>query len=267
MSKKFLREHFQITKVVPECTDVKTFRFDKPMKAGAGQFVMVQEPGGEEKPFSVSYTDPLGITFRKVGPFTERLYNMDEGDVLNIQGPFGRGFSFEYIRNVHIVAGGCGAPPLALLAEQLKRKDRIVVHNVDVLLGAKSEEYLLFEERFRSVADSVTVVTDDGSKGEKGFVTEYMDRLPIRNSNYVAACGPEKMMELVAQYAAEITEPENIQLSLERYMGCGRGLCGKDDFGGLCICQDGPVMGYDVIKGIPDFCKFKLDKSGRKVSI
>lgn len=267
MGKKFLREPFQITGVVPECTDIKTFMFDRPMKAGAGQFVMVQEPGGEEKPFSVSYTDPLGITFRRVGPFTERLYNMDKGNVLNVQGPFGRGFSFEYLEDVHIVAGGCGAPPLALLAEQLKGTGNPVVHKVNVLLGAKSEEHLLFEERFRSVVGSVTVVTEDGSKGEQGLVTKYMNRLPIRNPNYVATCGPEKMMKHVAQYAVEITRPERIYLSLERYMGCGRGLCDKCDFGGLCVCQDGPVFGYDIIKDIHDLGKFKLDKSGKRVPI
>jgi len=131
-------------------------------------------------------------------------------------------------------------------------------------LGAKTVDEMIMERRFK---DPI-VTTDDGSYGEKGFVTDALKRYDLKTltnpRTKAAICGPEKMMYKAAEILKNCIPPENIYISVERLMKCGAGLCGSCDFGGYRVCVDGPVFTYKEIMNVPDFGKFKKDRCGRK---
>ena len=251
-------EECEIIDIVNEANNVKTFLFNKTIDANPGQFVMVWLPGISEKPFSLSYNN--GLTVKKLGPFTTALFDLHVGDKLFIRGSYGNSFlDFSKDSNKYLIAGGTGAAPLAFFAEWLKERPT-------VLLGAKTKDELIFEKRFRNVAD-ILISTDDGSYGTKGMVTDLFDKMNVKSNSKFFICGPERMILECAQKALKYTQGENIILSLERYMKCGYGICGGCEIGGLRICIDGPVFCYKTISELTDFGKFKRDKTGKKVEL
>ena len=266
------RKPFEITEVRDEATNVKTFLLDKDIKTVPGQYVMIWLPWdkleetGAEKPFSVSYTEPLGITVKEVGPFTKALFEKEEGDKVFVRGPLGNGFKMGTMINLHNVGGGTGIVSLALLAEDIIKYG--FNSKVTSFLGAKSSNDLIFEDRLRKCGE-VHISTEDGSKGKKGLVTDLLEEYEFPNVwwSKAAVCGPEKMMYNSVKILEEQIEPKNIYLSLERLMKCGSGLCGSCRFGKYTICVDGPVKTYEKIKNVPDFGNFKRDRCGRKVPL
>jgi dihydroorotate dehydrogenase electron transfer subunit len=250
-------ENCEIIDIMDEADGVKTFVFDNKIVAKPGQFVMVWLPGISEKPFSLSSDN--GITVKKLGTFTEKLFNLQIGDKLFIRGPYGNSFlDFAREGDKYLIAGGTGAAPLAFFAEWLDKKPT-------VFLGARVRDEIIFENRLRRVAN-VLVSTDDGSYGIKGMITELFNKLSPKKNSQFFICGPEKMMFAAAKKALEHTKPENIVLSLERYMKCGYGICGNCETGGLRVCTDGPIFSYKTISST-DFGKFRRDKAGKKVEI
>jgi dihydroorotate dehydrogenase electron transfer subunit len=149
-----------------------------------------------------------------------------------------------------------GAAPLAPLAEALK-------NNVITILGAKTEDELLFAERFKS-AGSLWKTTDDGSTGHKGPTVDLLDM--IQSYNEIVSCGPEKMMRKVLDHATVAGVPS--QFSLDRYIKCGVGLCGSCciDPSGLRVCSDGPVFAGAQLQE-SDFGVYIHDATGRKVNL
>lgn len=264
---------FEITEIREEGKDVRTFLFDKDVDAVPGQFVIAWIPNVAEKPFSLSYINPLGITVKKrklhSSVFTPALFELEEGGKVWIRGPYGNGFPIDELHysQVYILGGGIGSAPLALLAEKIESSA------ITNYLGADSYDELIFEDRFEKVG-TTHIATKDGSKGEKGIVTDLFKRFELRELSSeqtislkyskAAICGPEKMLLTSAQIVETYLNPNNIHISLERYMKCGRGLCGSCEFGGYRICVDGPVMSYDQIKTIKDFGNFKKDRAGKK---
>jgi dihydroorotate dehydrogenase electron transfer subunit len=251
---------FKITEIRRETDSLRTFLFDKSIEALPGQFVFAWIPGISEKPFSLSYSNPLGITVRKLKHFTSALFDLKEGDSVWIRGPYGNGFPIDKLNSskvVYIIGGGTGIAPLALLAEKLR--------NVEVIsfLGAKTADEVILKERFEKVSKTY-ITTEDGSEGDKGLVTDTLRKHAIMKNSMAAICGPERMLSSTAQILTEHIEPSNIYLSLERYMKCGRGACGSCEFGGYRICVDGPVFSYGKVKTIGDFGNFKKDRAGRK---
>jgi len=245
----------KITKIVDENPLVKTFFLDTEIDARPGQFLMVWLPGVDEKPVSISYSRPLGITVRKVGKFTEKLFESKPGDLLGIRGPYGNGFSTSK-KNCVVVGGGIGIPPITVLAEKIKPT---------AIVGARTKEDLLFVKRLEKCSKKVVVMTDDGSAGEKGFVTDALERvLSSGKVECVYACGPEKMLVRCLEIANKHKVPA--ELSLERYMKCGIGICGNCVLGESRICRDGPVYAGEQLKGT-EFGKAKLDRSGTAVPI
>ncbi len=248
-----LPEIVKIIKITQENPHVKTFFFDKNIQAKPGQFVMVWIPGLDEKPFSLSYVGKeTGITVEEKGKFTKRLFQMKEGDKIGIRGPYGN--SFELKANACVVAGGCGIAPLSTLIENLK--------NPFVILGARSKDRLIFEKRF----PNAKITTDDGSFGEKGFVTDVLKNvLKDRKSEVIYTCGPEVMMKNVF----EICESHKIgcQASLERYMKCGFGVCGQCEVNGFRVCKEGPVFSSESLREMKGFGGFARLKSGERVSV
>ena len=227
----------RLLRVSPAGSRVVTLELDLSLAARPGQFVMVWLPGVDEKPFSLVSDDPVTLTVLRVGPFTERMQRLREGDVLYLRGPLGNGFSLSG-GNPLLVAGGCGAAPLAFLARRLGETGR----RVTVALGARSRDELLLVDSFTRYGAELCLSTEDGTAGERGLVTELARRLLAQGRHdRVYACGPAPMLERVAELCRQHRLAG--ELSWEAYMRCGIGVCGSCDRGdGLLVCRDGPVF-------------------------
>ena len=137
---------------------------------------------------------------------------------------------------------------------------------VDILIGARTSAELIFVERAKKLSNEVHLSTDDGTKGRKGTVVE-MAREHLSNKSYdlVLGCGPERMLAALFQECDVAGVP--CQLSLERYMKCGVGLCGSCVIDGLRVCADGPVFSGEVLRGLPEFGRCKRDECGRSIRL
>jgi dihydroorotate dehydrogenase electron transfer subunit len=252
-----------IKEVVQETPRIKTVILDEKVRAKPGQFVMLWLPGVDEKPMSISYhKKEMGITFLIHGPFTTRLGEMRAGDRVGFRGPFGRGFELKG-KKILLVGGGVGVPPLAALADDALDAGL----DVTAVIGAVTRDGLLFVERLEKAGAKVMTSTDDGSAGRKGFVTDVMGELLEKESfDTCYTCGPEVMMAKVLQQAKAASIP--IQLSLERYMKCGFGICGHCvmDGSGMRVCKDGPVFTGEEVSGLTEFGRYRRDASGAKTS-
>jgi dihydroorotate dehydrogenase electron transfer subunit len=244
-----------ILQVKQETPSVRTFFLDTSFPFSPGQFVMVWVPGTDEIPMALSSEN--SITVQKVGDATTALFGLGEGGKLGIRGPFGNGFS--KAEKFLAIAGGVGAAPLLPLA----RADSVMT----LLLGARTESELLFIDQLDECTD-VIIATDDGSLGQKGFVTQLMDDLNLGAYDRIAVCGPEVMMRAVLAKVDEKGIAHKTEFSLHRYMKCGIGVCGSCciDPSGLRVCRDGPVFpGDKLLKS--EFGYYMRDASGRKKNI
>jgi dihydroorotate dehydrogenase electron transfer subunit len=226
------------------------------------------------RPFSFAEVTPDGdktfaeLLYCVVGPATVRMTTLSIGDGIDIIGPLGRGYKIpEGKKTVLLVGGGMGTPPLQHLAQNLTARNK----GIDVLslAGAKTAEGLPFEGRLDEISQNLgfcvlefakygvesIVATDDGSAGYHGLVTDYLvewlEKTDIPYDDIIiCACGPESMLAAVAKIAAE--KNVNCQLSMERRMACGIGLCqscaveckvtnSNETIYKMC-CQDGPVF-------------------------
>ncbi len=217
--------------------EIRAFRFHKGFDFKAGQFVMVWLPRIGEKPFSLAWKDMIIV--KKVGPFTSRLFELKEGDRLWIRGPYGRGFE-PVGKRAALVGGGIGIPPLYAFARAYKNR----FDEITMIYGARSKEDLVPLD-VRNYVNEVVITTDDGSAGRKGFPT---DVLAERKKNFgqVYACGPEPMLKAVLQ----VMNYQNVQISAERYMKCGIGVCGSCNLGKYLVCRDGPVFDGFQLRGL-----------------
>lgn len=194
----------------------------------------------------------LDILYCVLGPATLRMKTLKAGDQINLIGPLGNGFKILKDKKLAIlVAGGMGAPPLRHLAKELK--NQCPQTEIIVMAGAKSVSELPYP-------DKALISTDDGSAGFKGFVTEMLagwlkDKKPDSGKTIIYTCGPEAMMSQVAVISGKL----NIacQVSLERMMACGTGLCQScavkcinkqtKETGYKLCCKDGPVFWADEV--------------------
>jgi dihydroorotate dehydrogenase electron transfer subunit len=214
------------------------FNYCLPFKPG--QFIMLWIPGIDEKPYTISFHSKtrFGITIEAKGIFSQKAISLQRGDLIGIRGTFGNGFDINDNNKIVIVAGGCGMAPLSTLVEKVNQ-------NITFIHGARSKEYILYPDRFDTER---LFCTDDGSFGHRGLVTDILDEqiLSGRHFDMVYACGPEIMMYNVFK----ICEKHNIpcQVSLERYMRCGFGVCGACVCGRQVVCKDGPVFGSKALR-------------------
>jgi dihydroorotate dehydrogenase electron transfer subunit len=193
----------------------------------------------------------IGLLYRIVGQGTRLLSRMVPGQGLDLVGPLGRSFSVPGGTDTAIlVAGGLGVAPLFFLAQDLVRRG-MPVH---FLLGARSRQQLLCEDRLQALGVHLAVSTDDGSKGFPGLVTGLLEDVLGRGdlagrSPCLYVTGPEPMMKAVAGQAHGRRLPA--QFSLERHMACGVGAClgcvlrGRTERGDPVyrrVCLDGPVF-------------------------
>ena len=254
---------FLVTHRTAETADSATLRL---APAGAalpafrpGQFTMLCRPGIGEVAISVS-GDPaagdgsLTQTIRNVGAVSGALCRARPGDLVGARGPFGTCWDLDPARgdDLLIVAGGVGLAPLrpVLLSALARRRD---YRRVTLIAGARAPDEFLFRGQLRDWAATpglaVELTIDQaaaGWAGTVGFVTEPLRRLdldPARTSAFL--CGPEVMMRLCARMLlGQGLSASQIQVSLERNMKCGVGLCGHCQLGPLLLCRDGPVLSW-----------------------
>jgi len=259
-----LKRHVgRIVDIVDEAEDIKSFYIKVPTlkRVIPGQFVMVWVVGFEEIPISPSLHegDILRLTVAKVGETTSAMHRLKVGDKLIIRGPYGRGFSIN-CKSAILVGGGYGVAPLIFLARVLKARGC----KIAFLVGAKTANKLLFlEEAKRLNLDIVACSTEDGSKGFKGLVVDLIETLNVKEYDNLMACGPEKMLVAIVKRYSKLL---NVEVSLERYMKCGVGICGSCAINGLLVCKDGPVFKSEELEGT-DFGKFIRNASGSREPI
>lgn len=252
---RVLRRRAETPDVVTLDIDAGRFPF------APGQFNMLSAFGQGEVAISISGDPgrgPLVHTIRAVGRATTALCALRPGDRLGIRGPFGQGWpvSAMHGRDVVIVAGGVGLPPLraalyAVLAER-ERFGRVVL-----LYGSRSPRDLLFAReiaRWRSRLDLDVDVTVDAApptwRGRVGVVTRLITSARF-DAGHAAAfvCGPEVMMRFaVSALRDRGLAADAMWVSLERNMQCGVGVCGHCQLGPFVVCRDGPVFRLDRVE-------------------
>jgi dihydroorotate dehydrogenase electron transfer subunit len=135
---------------------------------------------------------------------------------------------------------------------------------VEAIVGAKTKPELVLGKKMSIVANRMYITTDDGSQGRQGTVLdELKEVLKEHEFDCVYACGPERMLYGVALLCKE--NGADCQLSLERYMKCGFGVCGSCDIGGKLVCKDGPVFKGEEALSFEEFGKSHRDGSGMKI--
>ena len=247
----------EISKVMQEGKGQKSFFFKHSMECKPGQFLMVWIPGIDEKPMAVSYWNKKGFAFtsQAIGNFTNALDKMKKGYKLGIRGPYGNRFSVK--NDACVVAGGVGLSSVSTLIDKLK--------NPLIIYGARSKEHLIYLKRYKN--KNMVITTDDGSFGRKAFTTAALNEILSKNKKIkiVYTCGPEIMMKKVFDLCQK--HKIECEASLERYMACGFGICGKCMINDRICCMDGPIFNSKQLNKMSEFGNFARLKSGRKVTI
>lgn len=219
-----------------------------------GQFVQVLADNSPttflRRPISINFinktTNELWLLIQKVGDGTRAIANYKPGDYINILLPLGNSFTLpagDKEQNLLLIGGGVGTAPMLFLGAALKEKG----FTPTFLLGARSQKDLMQLDDFQKFGNVYTT-TEDGSHGEKGYVTNHsvLSDIPF---DRIYTCGPKPMMVAVAKYASA----QNItcEVSLENTMACGIGAClccvEKTTNGHVCVCTEGPVFNIDKL--------------------
>lgn len=246
----------KICDTVEESPGVKTFFFKWNVDFVPGQFIMVWIPLIDEKPFAISYVqkDIVGISVLKRGVFTQALHNKKTGDIIGIRGPYGKGFDLQTDLNACVVGGGIGMASLAILADRLR--------GATIIQGARTSSELIYQNRF----PGMKLCTEDGTVGFKGTTVDFLkELLKTQVFSKVYTCGPEKMMYKIVELCKN--RGIDCEVSLDRYMKCGFGICGQCDCSGQRVCIDGPVFNTTELNRMDDFGRITILKTGERVSI
>ncbi|MBE0535076.1 MAG: dihydroorotate dehydrogenase electron transfer subunit [Phycisphaerae bacterium] len=244
-----------------------TGAIDKPLRDAAAKKILLRRPFSFSDVHLAGDSPPavcVEILYCVLGPSTLRMTTLKPDDVVSVIGPLGNGFSVPRGKRLAVlIAGGMGSPPLQHLAEYLRSNypDMRVI----VFAGAKTLDDFPFivnvldggrcvPDEFARLGDEAYVATDDGSAGAKGLVTDCADAWLAQHAvqaedAIVYACGPEPMLAAVASLAEK--HGLDCQVSMERMMACGIGVCqscavetraaaGETEYR-LC-CKDGPVF-------------------------
>ena len=223
-------------------------------KAEPGQFIILRvDDEGERIPLTIADYDrekgTITIIFQIVGATTIKLNALDEGDYIkDFVGPLGVPTHTDGLKKVCIVGGGVGCAIAYPIAKKLHNLG-CVVHSI---IGFRNKDLVILEDEFKNVSDKLIVMTDDGSYGEKGVVTNPLQKLIDNNENYdeVITIGPLIMMKFVVK----TTKPFNIKttVSMNPIMIDGTGMCGG------CRLTVGGKTKFACVDG-PDFDGFEVD--------
>ncbi len=212
-----------------------------------GQFVIVRKDGmGERIPLTIADSDPVKGTItlicQEAGRTSKEIQSMGKGDsFLDIVGPLGRPTHLDRFGTVILVAGGYGVATINPIAKGLRGLGNRIV----VIIGARTKEFVIWEDQIKMVSDEVYVTTDDGSYGRKGLVLDELKRIVVDNAQrpgLVVTVGPIPMMKAVCAFTSALGIPT--YTSLNSIMLDGTGMCGscRVTIGGEVkfVCVDGP---------------------------
>jgi ferredoxin--NADP+ reductase len=245
VTKKELAQNIKLVEVLaPEIAE----------KAQPGQFVILRvDEKGERFPLTlVDWNRRKGtitLIFLEVGVSTKKLGMLEEGDaVMDVAGPLGNPSEIKNYGTVSVVGGGVGTASAYPIARALKEAGNKVIS----IIGAKTAGLLILENEMKKVSDELHISTDDGTKGQKGFVSDVLKMLIQKgyHFNLAYAIGPAVMMRAVA----EVTRPYNIKtiVSLNSIMVDGMGMCGA------CRVSVGGETKFACVDG-PEFDAHKVD--------
>lgn len=251
----------KIKKVQQLNTDTFLIRIeseDISKNAKAGQFINIKCCEGLDaylrRPISICSINreqkTFDIVYQVRGKGTQILCNFEAGDEVDVMGPLGHGFTInDKHEHIVVVGGGIGTFPLLQLLKDHPAKKKTAI------LGYRTRELVVMEDEFKKNCDELLIATDDGSYGEKGFVTSLLEKkIQEELVDMVYFCGPSIMMKLGVKMLLARNIP--CEVSMEQRMGCGVGAClvcacktrKGDDWDYSHVCKDGPIFkGEDVI--------------------
>lgn len=239
--------------------------------AKAGQFIIFRaEENGERVPLTIADIDKeigaLTIVFMAVGYSTKKLAELNAGDELvDIVGPLGQPTHIKKYGTVVCLAGGYGAAPCYLIAKAFKDAE----NKVYMIMGARTKELIFWEDKMKNACDELFITTDNGTLGEKGFVTQVLERIMNKEKvDYAIAVGPMPMMRAVAN----LTKDKGIytEASMNPIMVDGTGMCGacRVTVGGETkfACVDGPDFDAHLIDfdEVINRCKIYKDEEQKR---
>ena len=221
--------------------------------AQAGQFIIFRAGEDDERvPLTIADVDKekgvLTLVFMAVGYSTKKLASLNAGDeIADIVGPLGQPTHIKNYGTVVCLAGGYGAAPCYLIAKAFKEAG----NKVYMIMGARNKDLIFWSDKMKSACTELFITTDDGTMGEKGFVTQVLERLMNREKiDYAIAVGPMPMMRAVAN----MTRDKGIytEASMNPIMVDGTGMCGA------CRLTVGGEVKFACVDG-PDFDAHKID--------
>ena len=221
--------------------------------AKAGQFIIFRaDENGERVPLTIADVNKekgeLTLVFMAVGYSTKELAALEVGDeIADIVGPLGKPTTIKKYGTVVCLAGGYGAAPCYLIAKAFKDAG----NKVYMIMGARNKDLIFWADKMKDACTELFITTDDGSMGEKGFVTQVMERLMAQEKiDYAIAVGPMPMMRAVAN----LTREKGIftEASMNPIMVDGTGMCGA------CRVTVGGEVKFACVDG-PDFDAHKID--------
>ena len=247
MNKILHKEHFseKVFKLVVEAPLIARSR-----KAGHFVIVRVGEKG-ERMPLTIAEADPVAGTItlvvQEVGLSSTRLCELNEGDyITDVVGPLGQATHIEKFGTVVCAGGGVGVAPMLPIVQALKAAGNRVI----TVLAGRTKELIILEKEMRASSDEVIIMTDDGSYGQKGLVTQGVEQVILREKvDKCFAIGPAIMMKFVCLLTKKYDIPTDV--SLNTIMVDGTGMCGacRITVGGKTkfVCVDGPEFdGHQV---------------------
>lgn len=247
---------YKILSKVELCPNQYELKIEAPFvvrNAKAGQFIILRvEENGERVPLTIADVDKengiLTIVYMAVGYSTKKLALLNEGDeIIDLVGPLGQPTHIKNYGTVVCLAGGYGAAPCYLIAKAFKDAG----NKVYMVMGARTKELIFWEEKMKDACTELYITTDDGTHGEKGFVTQVLDRIMGQEKvDYAIAVGPMPMMRAVAN----MTRDTGIytEASMNPIMVDGTGMCGA------CRVTVGGEVKFACVDG-PDFDAHKID--------
>lgn len=248
---KYKQDNYRVIQKDTLAKDVFSITIKCPEIAEAaqpGQFVHILPPGHTlRRPISICGIDhekgTLRIVFIVKGEGTKEISKLNEGDCIDMLAPLGHGFSLnKNYKKIILIGGGIGNPPMLPLAEKYGK-------NSIVISGFRNAKAVILQEDFIKTGAHTFLCTDDGTMGQKGFVTDILkSELEKEKADAIYACGPVPMLKSVSDIADKFGI--YCEVSLEERMGCGIGAClvcackvkkdGEEHF--AHVCKNGPVF-------------------------
>ena len=270
---------FKILEKSTPATSINKFVIESPQisrKALPGQFVILRlHEKGERIPITIADSNKtegnITLFVQELGKTTTEMGKLGSGDqILDVVGPLGVPSHIERFGTVVCITGGVGVAVMYPVAKALKEKGNKII----TILGARSKNFIVFENEMKKISDEFFLTTDDGSYGQKGFVSDVLTNLISLSPNFpisdiVYAIGPVPMMKVVS----EITKQHNLKtvVSLNPVMVDGTGMCGacRITVGGVTkfACVDGPEFDGHLVNWEELSCRLSTFKQKEKESL